>query len=148
MDGNDPVRCYRIEEIRMITCRVMLMLYELEVLQSDAERIGDPVALPLTDIINNGGNSNRLETTNAHQPTTAAGSNERERLKMTCSSFFSAPPPAPPTNVIRQGAKALPTLDDRKKPNGDNNRFSSKGGNAIDKERIINIDTLNPYMNK
>ena len=62
----------------MITCRVMLMLYELEVLQSDAERIGDPVALPLTDIINNGGNSNRLETTNAHQPTTAAGSNERE----------------------------------------------------------------------
>ncbi len=63
---------------------------------------------------------------------------------------FSAAPPA--TNVIRQGAKALPTLDDKKKPNGDNNRFASKGGggggNAIDKERIINIDTLNPYMNK
>jgi hypothetical protein len=45
-------------------------------------------------------------------------------------------------------------LDDRnngKKANGDNNRFASKGGgggNAIDKERIINIDTLNPYMNK
>ncbi len=36
------------------------MLYELEVLQSDCERIGDPVALPLTDIINNGGNANRL----------------------------------------------------------------------------------------
>ncbi len=36
------------------------MLYELEVLQSDCERIGDPVALPLTDIINNAGNTNRL----------------------------------------------------------------------------------------
>lgn len=51
------------------------------------------------------------------------------------------------TNVIRQGSKALPTLDDRKKPNGDN-RLANKGSNAIDKERIINIDTLNPYMNK
>jgi hypothetical protein len=62
-------------------------------------------------------------------------------------SFSAAPPAA--TNVIRQGAKALPTLDDRKKTNGDdNNRFASKGGNGIDKERIINIDTLNPYMNK
>jgi len=40
--------------------RVMLMLYELDVLQSDCERIGDPVALPLTDIINNGGNTSRL----------------------------------------------------------------------------------------
>src|SRR5690349_14328431 len=60
----------------------------------------------------------------------------------------AAPPPPPATNVIRQGAKALPSLDDRKKTNGDNNRFASKGGNAIDKERIINIDTLNPYMNK
>lgn len=69
-----------------------------------------------------------------------------ERENSSTSPLFSAPPPA--TNVIRQGAKALPTLDDRKKPNGDNNRFSSKGGNAIDKERIINIDTLNPYMNK
>ena len=29
------------------------MLYELEVLQSDCERIGDPVPLPLTDIVNN-----------------------------------------------------------------------------------------------
>ena len=38
----------------------MLMLYELEVLQSDCERIGDPVALPLTDIINNGTSTNRL----------------------------------------------------------------------------------------
>jgi hypothetical protein len=38
----------------------MLMLCELEVVQSDSERIGDPVALPLTDIINNGGNVNRL----------------------------------------------------------------------------------------
>jgi hypothetical protein len=28
------------------------MLYELEVLQSDCDRIGDPVALPLTDIVN------------------------------------------------------------------------------------------------
>ncbi len=36
------------------------MLYELEVLQSDCERIGDPVALPSTDIINNAGNTNRL----------------------------------------------------------------------------------------
>ena len=57
--------------------------------------------------------------------------------------YFLAP--ATTTNVIRQGSKALPTLDDRntaKKTNGDNNRFASKGGNAIDKERIINIDTL------
>jgi len=62
-------------------------------------------------------------------------------------SFLAAPPAA--TNVIRQGAKALPTLDDRKKNDADDkNRFASKGGNAIDKERIINIDTLNPYMNK
>lgn len=111
--------------------RVMLMLYELEVLQSECERIGDPVALPLTDIINSGGNSNRLETANGDPPAAAV----------------TAPPP-PPTNVIRQGAKALPTLDDRKKGNGDSNRAPAKGGNAIDKERIINIDTLNPYMNK
>jgi hypothetical protein len=39
---------------------VMLMLYELEVLQSESERIGEPVALPLTDIINGGGNTARL----------------------------------------------------------------------------------------
>ena len=31
------------------------MLYELEVLQSDCGRIGDPVALPLTDIANSNG---------------------------------------------------------------------------------------------
>ena len=40
----------------------MLMLYELEVLQSDSERIGEPVALPLTDIINSGASTNRLGT--------------------------------------------------------------------------------------
>ncbi|CAF3183622.1 unnamed protein product [Rotaria sp. Silwood2] len=111
--------------------RVMLMLYELEVLQSDSERIGDPVALPLTDIISSGGNANRTEATDNNQTST------------------SAVPPA--TNVIRQDSKALPTLDDRnntKHFNGDNNRASSKGGNSIDKERIVNIDTLNPYMNK
>ncbi len=51
------------------------------------------------------------------------------------------------TNVIRQGSKALPTLDNQKKPTNDN-RFGSKGTNGIDKERLINIDTLNPYMNK
>lgn len=38
----------------------MLMLYELEVLQSESERIGEPVALPLTDIINGGGSTARL----------------------------------------------------------------------------------------
>ena len=32
------------------------MLYELEVIQSDCERIGDPIALSLTDIINNNQN--------------------------------------------------------------------------------------------
>lgn len=55
------------------------------------------------------------------------------------------------TNVIRQGSKALPTLDDRgntKKANGDNRAAAAKGGSVIDKERIVNIDTLNPYMNK
>jgi hypothetical protein len=74
-----------------------------------------------------------LETTNNNQAQTAS------------ASAASIQPPA--TNVIRQGSKALPTLDERKKPTGDN-RFSSKGTNSIDKERIINIDTLNPYMNK
>lgn len=34
----------------------MLMIYDLEVLQSDSERIGDPVALPLSDIINSSTN--------------------------------------------------------------------------------------------
>ncbi len=38
----------------------MLIVYELHVLQRDCERIGDPVALPLTDIINNRENINRL----------------------------------------------------------------------------------------
>ncbi len=72
------------------------MIYELDVVQSDSERIGDPVALPLTDIINNGGSTNRLgkiswnllsniliedvvEATNDKQAsatTTAAGMNE------------------------------------------------------------------------
>ncbi|CAF2246060.1 unnamed protein product [Rotaria magnacalcarata] len=107
--------------------RVMLMLYEIEVIESDFERIGDPVALPLTDIINSGPNANRLEAATNNPPAASAA--------------------APTTNVIRQGAKALPTLDDRKKPNGDN-RAAAKGANVIDKERIINIDTLNPYMNK
>ncbi|CAF4348896.1 unnamed protein product, partial [Adineta steineri] len=32
--------------------------------------------------------------------------------------------------------------------NNDNNRFASKSSNALDKERIVEIDTLNPYMNK
>lgn len=70
------------------------------------------------------------------------------RLFSFSSSAPAPPPPPPATNVIRQGAKALPTLDDRKKNTSENNRFPSKGGNTIDKERIINIDTLNPYMNK
>ena len=35
------------------------MIYELEVVESDCERIGDPVALPLSDIINSGSSSNR-----------------------------------------------------------------------------------------
>ncbi len=48
------------------------------------------------------------------------------------------------TNVIQQGSK---TLDNQQKPNIDN-RLNSKGNNLIDKERMINIDTLNPYMNK
>ena len=67
----------------------------------------------------------------------------------------AAPAPAAPTNVIRQGAKALPTLDDRNgstKKTANENKMNSKGGgaagNAIDKERIVNIDALNPYMNK
>ncbi|CAM4870960.1 unnamed protein product [Rotaria socialis] len=107
--------------------RVMLMLYEIEVVESDFERIGDPIALPLTDIINSEPNTNRLEATTNNPP---------------------AAPAAPVTNVIRQGAKALPTLDDRKKPNGGNRAAAAKGTNVIDKERVINIDTLNPYMNK
>ncbi|CAF3669774.1 unnamed protein product [Rotaria sp. Silwood1] len=114
--------------------RVMLMLHEVEVLQSDSERIGEPVALPLTDIINNDGNANRRESTDNNQ-----------------TSTITTTAAAPATNVIRQGSKVLPTLDDRndaKNFNGDNNRASLKGGNAIDKERIITIDTLNPYMNK
>lgn len=82
------------------------MIHELEVLQSDCQRIGDPIALSLTD----------LETTN---------------------------------NDIQQDAKALPTLDDRKKPTNDNkNNLNSKGTNLINKERVISINILNPYMNK
>lgn len=104
----------------------MLMLYELEVLQSNCERIGDPVALPLTDIINSNANTNRsgLEATNDNQASTTSA-----------------------TNVIRQGSKVLPTLDDPKKSNSDN-RLNSKENSVIDKERMIDIDTLNPYMNK
>ncbi|CAF1322117.1 unnamed protein product [Adineta steineri] len=108
--------------------RVMLMIHELEVVQSDCELIGQPVALPLTDIINNGSSINRIEATE--------------------NSTVAAPAT---TNVIRQGSKAIPTLDDRnntKNSNNDNNRFASKSSNALDKERIVEIDTLNPYMNK
>ncbi len=69
------------------------------------------------------------------------------RLIKSILSFSAAPPAA--TNVIRQDAKALPTLDDRKKSNCDDNKpFASKSDNAIDKEPIININTLNPCMNK
>jgi hypothetical protein len=62
-----------------------------------------------------------------------------------CFFRFQIAPPS--TNVIRQGSKALPTLDNQTKPNNAN-RFDAKGTTGIDKERIINIDTLNPYMNK
>jgi hypothetical protein len=58
MDGNEFSKTKQNNEQRFY--RVMLMIYELEVVQSDSERIGDPVALPLTDIINNGGSANRL----------------------------------------------------------------------------------------
>jgi hypothetical protein len=58
MDGKYFINHFRNNEIQLN--RVMLMLYDLEVLQSDCERIGDPVALPLTDIINSGTNTNRL----------------------------------------------------------------------------------------
>ena len=80
------------------------------------------------------------------------------RCLETNNEPVAAAPAAPPaaTNVIRQGAKALPTLDDRNgstKKTANENKMNSKGGggaagNAIDKERIVNIDTLNPYMNK
>ena len=40
----------------------MLMLYELEVLQTDSETIGTPVPLPLQDIIDGYGNTNALPT--------------------------------------------------------------------------------------
>ncbi len=58
MDGKYFLNQFWNNEIQLN--RVMLMLCELEVLQSDCERIGDPVALPLTDIINSGTNTNRL----------------------------------------------------------------------------------------
>lgn len=35
------------------------MLYEVEVLQSDCQRIGDPVPLPLTDIVSNNPTTDR-----------------------------------------------------------------------------------------
>lgn len=119
--------------------RVMLMLYELEVLQSESDRIGEPVALPLTDIINGGGNTNRLEVNNDSS---------------TVALPTPPPPSAPATNVIRQGAKALPTLDDRsnqynsnKKTNNES-RSNSKPSFGIEKDRVVTIDALNPYMNK
>ncbi|CAF0967358.1 unnamed protein product [Adineta ricciae] len=128
----------RIQRVMMNTIdkqsgRVMLMIYELEVVESDCERIGDPVALPLSDIINSGSSSNRSETAS----------------NIPASATTAALPST--TNVIRQGSKALPTLDDRntpKKTTSESTRATSKGNNAIDKERITNIDTLNPYMNK
>ncbi|CAF3777088.1 unnamed protein product [Rotaria sordida] len=72
---NSIVRIDRVmvNAIDKQTGRVMLMLYELEVLQSDSERIGDPVALPLTDIINNGNNTNRSETNDNNQISTTTG---------------------------------------------------------------------------
>ncbi|CAF4146789.1 unnamed protein product, partial [Rotaria sordida] len=51
------------------TEKIMLVLYELEVIQSDSERIGDLVALSLTDITNSGGDINFLETTNDNNTT-------------------------------------------------------------------------------
>ncbi|CAF1562798.1 unnamed protein product [Rotaria magnacalcarata] len=112
--------------------RLMLMIHELEVIQNDSERIGDPVALPLTDIINNvGGNANRFEATDNFQPATTLA------------------PPA--TNVIRQDSNVLPTIDGRnnaKNSNSHNNSLPAKGSNVIDKDRIMSIDTLNPYINK
>lgn len=35
------------------------MLYELEVLESNCSRIGDPVALPLTDVANSNGTAGK-----------------------------------------------------------------------------------------
>ena len=86
----------------------MLMLYELEVLQSESERIGEPVALPLTDIINGGGNNARLgkwmkisrpwlqregllflETNQDHQaPAPAAGTSAPTKWTQTTESAF------------------------------------------------------------
>ncbi len=60
MDGKSAEKKNSKNNHSVNVSRVMLMLYELEVLQSDCERIGDPVALPLTDIVNSNTNSNRL----------------------------------------------------------------------------------------
>ena len=53
------------------------------------------------------------------------------------SSHQTAVPSTSVTNVIRQGSKALPTSTDSKNAKG-----------TIDKERIVDINSLNPYMNK
>ncbi|CAF1163449.1 unnamed protein product [Adineta ricciae] len=129
---NSIIRIQRVmvNTIDKRTGRVMLMIYELEVVESDSKRIGDPVALPLSDIINSGSSSNLSATaSNRSAPATTA-----------------APPST--TNVTHQGST---TLDDRntpKKTTSDSTCATSKGNNAIDKERITNIDKLNPYMNK
>ena len=57
----------------------MLMLYELDVLQTDSVTIGTPVALSPQDIINNQGNTNALPTA-VHLASKGENSIEQERL--------------------------------------------------------------------
>ena len=93
------------------------MLYELQVLENNCALIGDPVPLPLTDIINSNTNTNRLGKVRFEESNLAT---ENDNQASTST-----------TNAIQQGPKTLP-----------------KSNNTIDKERVINIAALNPYMNK
>ena len=52
------------------------------------------------------------------------------------------------TNVIRQGSKTLPTLDEQNPVAKSNNRSIAHTDSTVDKKLIVNIDALNPYMNK
>lgn len=53
--------------------------------------------------------------------------------------------------MIQQASKTLPTIENQnnaKTSNVEQNRPFSKANNAIDKEHIVTINELNPYMNK
>lgn len=100
------------------------MLSDIEVLQSNCQCIGNPVALPLTEIMN------------TNQP----GKGDRtfwfrSSTKVKLETSTNDPSPSARTPVIHFQQENLKKL-------------SASNATEIDKDRIININTLNPYVNK